>query len=49
LCDATGDDFRVHDESLGDVLERRENDVRGEERFGQRDSSICTCGGSARS
>ena len=40
LCDPACDHARVHDEPLGDVLERREDDVRGEERLGERDAAV---------
>ena len=37
LRDPARDDLGVHHEALAHVLERREHDVRGEERLGERD------------
>lgn len=42
LTDAAGDDGGVDDESLGDVLESREDDIGREECLGDRDSSVGT-------
>ena len=40
LRDPARDDLRVDDEPLGDVLQRREHDVGGEERLGERDAAV---------
>lgn len=40
LRDPACDDLRVDDEALGDVLQRREHDVCGEERLGERDPPV---------
>ena len=41
LRDPTRDDAGVHDQALGHVLQRREHDVRRQERLGQRDAPVC--------
>lgn len=40
LADATSDDRRVDDKTLGDVLESSEDDVGGEEGFGDGDTTV---------
>lgn len=40
LRNAAGDDLRVHDQALRHILQRREHDVRGEERLGKRDAPV---------
>lgn len=40
LRDPARDHARVHDQALGHVLQRREHDVRRQERLGQRDAPI---------
>ncbi len=40
LGDAPRDDLRVDDQALGDVLQRREHDVRGQEGFRERDAAV---------
>jgi hypothetical protein len=40
LCDATCDDHGIHDETFGNILQCRENDIGREEGLGQRYSAV---------
>jgi hypothetical protein len=42
LGDPRGDDLGVYDEALADILEGAQDDIGGEERFGEGHPAVCT-------
>lgn len=40
LGDAAGNDLRIHDEPLRDILERGQNNISGQEGFRKRNPSV---------
>lgn len=44
LANAARNDCRVDDEALGDILQRREDDVGGEESFRDGNAAVCAAG-----